>query len=147
MLDPGGEVVRPSGMRMSRIGVVLAVGLVLSGASGCSGSSTPSGTPTAVPTSDWTGGAGAAALLAGTLVKDSAGCLVVGQTVVVWPKGYTAVTTDGGVVEVLNTRGEPVARTGAPISVGGGAPAQGLTGPCLTDRQVFEVNDDPKPIG
>lgn len=139
-----------SGTRRTVVGVAGAVlmGLTALTVSACGPAAAPAGTPTPIPTSDWNGGPGMAALLEGSLTRDVSGCLVVGGVVVLWPQGYTAVTRADGVVEVRNVAGAVVARTGAPLHVGGGEPSAGtLTGPCLTGREVFAVNDTPSPLG
>lgn len=68
---------------------------------------------------------------------------MVGQIVVLWPKGFTAVDTGAGAVSVLDAGGALVARTGETLKVGGGElPTTTGTGPCLEGREVFEVNDE-----
>ena len=81
-----------------------------------------------------------AAAIGGTLARDASGCLVVrAGTVLRWPKGYSAQTSSSGVVEVLNTEGELVARTGWSVDLGGGLAPGAPTGPCLDGYQVFDV--------
>lgn len=97
-------------------------------------------TPTPIPTSGWSGGPAEAAAIGGTLARDASGCLVVrAGTVLRWPKGYPAQTSSSGVVEVLNTEGELVARTGWSVDLGGGLAPGAPTGPCLDGYQVFDV--------
>jgi hypothetical protein len=64
------------------------------------------------------------ALLTGRLVADDdVGILVAAadgtRIVVVWPHGWVAVDADG-LRTLLNDRGEPVARVGDEVGIGGG---------------------------
>lgn len=80
-----------------------------------------------IPTSDWKPGDPVSlARTSGILAVTTAQCLYVADESgsalgggIVWPAGYTARAV-GGDIEVLNPAGEVVARTGAPIILGGG---------------------------
>lgn len=97
-------------------------------------------TPTPVPTYGWSAGAAEAAAVGGTLARDACGCLVVAAGAVLrWPKGYSARISAAGVVEVLNTGGQVVARTGHAVNLGGGLAPGTPTGRCLDGYTVFDV--------
>ena len=85
----------------------------------------------AVPTAEPPGPNAACmdALLSGTLAADQAAGLVVqaadgSRTVVVWPNGWVAVDQDG-TRTLLDDRGDPIARVGDRVEIGGGQGAQG----------------------
>ncbi len=90
-------------------------------------SSTPAGPSlVAIPTAEPPGpNAGCMdALLTGQLVADDDVGIVVEaddgtRIVVVWPNGWAAVDADGSRT-LLNDRGEPIARVGEQVGIGGG---------------------------
>ena len=135
------------------LGATAVAAACLSGCAGNSATSEPgvgtssSWTPTPVPTSNWSGGAGSQALAFGTLERDSNGCLVNSPgSVLRWPKGFTGRTSSSGVVEVLDANDQVVARTGHPFHIGGGLEPGTLTGPCLTGYRVFDVEGVVPPL-
>lgn len=79
--------------------------------------------PPRIVTSDFAGPSGMEALLVATLTADVNGCVQAqaGQSEVtlVWPRGYT-VRGDSQSFEILDAIGKVVARSGVPISIGGG---------------------------
>ena len=79
--------------------------------------------PPRIVTSDFASPSGMQALLEATLTADANGCVraQAGQSVVtlVWPRGYT-VRGDSQSFEVLDAIGKVVARSGVPVSMGGG---------------------------
>jgi|GEM_PF-3197735 len=127
-------------MKRLAVGLVAMVTLLLAGCSSSGAAPSSSWTPTPVPTSGWSGGAGLQALAFGTLERDKNGCLGLGPgSAFRWPKGFTGRTSSSGVVEVLNTQGQVVARTGHPVKLGGGQEPGTPTGPCLDGYQVFDI--------
>ncbi|MFD7158256.1 hypothetical protein ACFV9C_26910 [Kribbella sp. NPDC059898] len=86
--------------------------------SAVSGSATPR-----IVTSDYDGLSGMEAALYATLVLDANGCVrpsAGGPAVtLVWPRGYT-VKGDAQSFEILDSGGQVVARSGVPITIGGG---------------------------
>jgi hypothetical protein len=76
-----------------------------------------------VVTTDFPDLSGRQALLEGTLTADDDGCVhakTSGDLVaLVWPRGYT-VAGDPGSFEIRNAQGDVVARSGSPLSMGGG---------------------------
>ena len=80
------------------------------------------------------------ALLSGLLAADEAAGLVVqaadgSRTVVVWPHGWVAVD-EGGERTLLDHRGQPIARVGDHVEIGGG---QGGEGRWYTCGEVSRV--------
>jgi hypothetical protein len=87
------------------------------------------------------------------LSLDGSGCVVARSdrlvTAILWPQGYTARSTDTGAVEVLNSAGAIVARTGDQFSAGGGAdaPSSRISGRCVDGyQQVWVVESDLTPL-
>jgi hypothetical protein len=79
--------------------------------------------PPRIVQSDFDGPSGMQAGLQTTLTADASGCVraIVGQSNVtlVWPRGYT-VRGDSKSFEILDSTNKVVARSGTPISMGGG---------------------------
>ena len=75
------------------------------------------------------------ALLTGQLIADDEAGLAMRapgggeRTVVVWPNGWVAVDEDGMRI-LLNDRGDPVARAGDQIAIGGGQGGDGRWHTC-----------------
>jgi hypothetical protein len=85
----------------------------------------------ALPTSEPLGAGGACmdALLTGVLAADPQAGIVVDapdgtSIVVVWPHGWAAMDQDGMRI-LLNDRGDPVARVGDRVEIGGGQGGDG----------------------
>lgn len=99
--------------------------------------------PIDLPTNDWKPGEPAnQALLTGTLTLDENGCVVLDspagtRTYATWPSGYTATSDEDGQVTLLDSDGNPVARSGDTIQMGGGFhPADRIDPhPCLPQGQ------------
>ncbi|MEV4266836.1 hypothetical protein [Kribbella sp. NPDC049584] len=120
--------------RLTMGGTTLAAAVVIAGTTwavhpGAEHPPTASGpsaaaVPPRIVTSDVAGPSGMEALLVGTLTADANGCVraQAGQSMVtlVWPRGYT-VRGDSQSFEILDAIGKVVARSGVPLSIGGGA--------------------------
>lgn len=85
--------------------------------------------PVLIPLSDWRPGDPAyTARLAGRLTHDD-GCVRIGGTTPIWPAGWMAELDPRGALAVLDADGDPVAREGDLVEVGGaGDPRRGPTG-------------------
>lgn len=155
------RVVQRQSKRLLALGVTTLVIAVTGGfvfASTVGRESATSNDAVSIPTSGWRpGDPSGLARTSGVLAATSAHCLYVtdesGNALgsgIVWPAGYTARATGSG-VEVLNQAGYVVARTGAPIMLGGGYgrsndPA-GCTGIAGNSRgAAFYVNSELQPI-
>ncbi len=58
------------------------------------------------------------AQLVGELVLDD-GCLRVGDDLLVWPHGFS-LSTEDGVIQIIDDNGQPIMRVGDKIKLGGG---------------------------
>lgn len=98
--------------------------------------STPVFLPTFSPRSD---GVVPEALMKGVLTRGEDGCLRLGPAgpIAFWPKGYSAVSDDSGVVYVLRD-GFVVARTGDSIAAGGGV-EHPVPAECKSGKGTFSV--------
>lgn len=97
-----------------------------------------------LPTNDWKPGEpGHQALLTGTLALDENGCVALDhppagtRTYATWPSGYTATSDEDGLVTLHDSDGNPVARSGDTVQMGGGFhPADRIDPhPCLPQGQ------------
>lgn len=106
-----------------------------------------------LPTNDWKSGEpGNQALLTGTLALDENRCVVLDDapggtwTYATWPAGYTAATDSNGQVILRDSDGDPVARSGDTVEMGGGFyPADKVDPhPCIPDgpRDIFSVQSE-----
>lgn len=104
--------------------------------------------PIDLATSGWVpGNGGDGALLAGRLTIDAGGCVRVGTTVAIWPRGFTA-RLDDQKLELLDPAGRVTARGGDELALGGGSSAGPATGPCSSViGEVFQVQSDVRIVG
>jgi hypothetical protein len=77
--------------------------------------------PPRIVQSDFDGPSGMEAALSTTLTADADGCVRAGRsdTTLVWPRGYT-VRGDSQSFEILDAANKVIARSGTPITIGGG---------------------------
>jgi hypothetical protein len=98
--------------------------------------------PVALPTSAWRpGDVSFTALVAGRLRVDGDGCVWVGESVAVWPAGYSAVDTPDR-IEIRDPNGRLAAREGTDVETGGGYGTGDAAHPCTAGQEVAYVQDE-----